>query len=53
MELRKQISVFLPLTEWRAIRLEAARLKIPMTELCRRWMKPHLKRLVAESNTHA
>ncbi len=42
LELRKQISIFLPLSDWRAIRREAARLRIPMTELCRRWMKPEL-----------
>ena len=44
-ELRKQISIFLPLSAWRAIRVEAARQRIPMTELCRRWMKPELTRL--------
>jgi hypothetical protein len=42
LELRKQVSIFLPLSDWRAIRREAARLRIPMTELCRRWMKPEL-----------
>jgi hypothetical protein len=36
LELRKQVSIFLPLSDWRAIRREAARLRIPMTELCRR-----------------
>lgn len=41
-ELRKQISLFVPLSEWKAIRQEAARKRIPMTELCRRWMKPGL-----------
>ena len=44
-ELRKQISIFVPLSDWRAIRHEAARQNIPMTELCRRWMKPELSRL--------
>lgn len=42
LELRKQISLFVPLSEWKAIRQEAARQRIPMTELCRRWMKPGL-----------
>jgi len=42
---RKQISIFIPLSDWKAIRLEAARKKIPMTELCRRWMKPELTQL--------
>lgn len=46
-ELRKQISIFLPLSEWKHIRHEAARLRIPMTELCRRWMQPALDRLKA------
>ena len=45
LELRKQISIFIPLSDWRAIRQEAARQRIPMTELCRRWMKPDLTRL--------
>jgi hypothetical protein len=40
LEIRKQISIFVPISEWRAIRQEAARLRIPMTELCRRWMRP-------------
>ena len=44
-ELRKQISIFVPLSDWKAIRLEAARLRIPMTELCRRWMNDDLTRL--------
>lgn len=42
---RKQISIFLPLEDWKAIRLEAARLRIPMTELCRRWMKEDMEKL--------
>jgi len=44
-ELRKQISIFVPLSDWRAIRHEAARQQIPMTELCRRWMKPGMSKL--------
>ena len=44
-ELRKQISIFVPLSDWKAIRLEAARLRIPMTELCRQWMKNDMNRL--------
>ncbi len=44
-EIRKQISIFVPLSDWKAIRLEAARLKIPMTELCRRWMREDLTAL--------
>lgn len=45
LELRKQISIFVPLSDWKAIRDEAARQEIPMTELCRRWMRPELQRL--------
>ncbi len=44
-EIRKQISIFIPLSDWKAIRYEAARRKIPMTELCRGWMHPGLERL--------
>lgn len=44
-ELRKQISIFVTLSDWKAIREEAARRRIPMTELCRRWMHPDLTRL--------
>lgn len=54
-ELRKQISIFIPLPEWRALRAEAARQKIPMTELCRRWMSPGMATLnpVQEISTAA
>jgi hypothetical protein len=44
-ELRKQISIFVPVSDWRAIRLEAARRRIPITELCRQWMRPHVAQL--------
>ena len=44
-ELRKQISIFVPISDWRAIRLEAARRRIPITELCRQWMRPHIAQL--------
>ena len=44
-ELRKQISIFLPLSDWRALRSEAARQGVPITELCRRWLEPHLREL--------
>ncbi len=48
-ELRKQISLFVPLSHWKAIRAEAARRNIPMTELCRRWMKSELSALLERS----
>jgi len=44
-ELRKQISIFVPVSDWRAIRLEAARRRVPITELCRQWMRPHITAL--------
>lgn len=44
-EIRKQISIFVPISDWRAIRLEAARRRIPITELCRQWMRPHVREL--------
>jgi hypothetical protein len=43
VKFRKQISIFISLDDWKAIRLEAAQQHIPMTELCRRWMEPGLK----------
>lgn len=43
--IRKQISIFVSINDWKRIRQEAARLQIPMTELCRRWMKPKLDQL--------
>lgn len=45
-EIRKQISIFITLTDWKAIRQEAARRRIPMTELCRRWMSRDLQKLL-------
>ena len=45
-ELRKQISLFVPISEWRAIRHEAARRKMPITELCREWLRPELRQLL-------
>lgn len=44
-EIRKQISIFVPISDWRVIRLEAARRRIPITELCRQWMRPHVAQL--------
>lgn len=42
---RKQISFFITLADWKALRHEAARQHLPMTELCRRWMEPELQKL--------
>jgi hypothetical protein len=43
--LQKQISIFLPLEDWKRVRLEAARRNVPITELCRRWMSGGLREL--------
>ncbi len=50
LELRKQISIFVPISDWRMIREEAARKRIPMTELCRRWMRPEIADLRRRSD---
>lgn len=42
---RKQISILVPVADWKAIRQAAAELRIPMTELCRRWMADSLQNL--------
>ncbi len=44
-ELRKQVSLFLPLSDWQALRQEAARQQVSMMELCQRWMRPQMDRL--------
>jgi hypothetical protein len=44
-EIKKQISIFLGISDWRALRAEAARQQIPITELCRQWMTPEIRRL--------
>jgi len=49
-EMRKQISIFVPLSDWRAIRDEAARQHVPITELCRRWMRPGIDRIRKEAD---
>ena len=41
---RKQLSVPLPAGQWRALRDEAARRRVSMAELCRRWLRPELDR---------
>lgn len=43
--LRKQVSVFVPLHDWRLLRREAARRRIPMTSLMLEWCAPHLAEL--------
>ena len=46
---KKQITIFVPLQEWLTIRREAARLNIPITELCRQLMQPELDKLCQEN----
>jgi hypothetical protein len=43
--LRKQVSIFLPVADWRALRREAARRRVPITQLCREWLEPSLDHL--------
>lgn len=43
-QVRKQVSIFLPAPEWRALRDEAARQRLPLTELCRRSIRRDLNR---------
>lgn len=50
VEFKKQISIFVPLSDWKAIRQEAARQHISITELCRRWMQPGLDMLQRQSS---
>lgn len=44
-QVRKQISIYLPNADWRALRDEAARRRIPMTQLCRDWLRPELNQV--------
>ena len=44
-EFRKQISLFVSLDDWRLLRAEAARRKVPVTELCRPWLDAGLQKL--------
>jgi hypothetical protein len=48
-EFKKQVSFYLPLSEWKAIRLEAAKKRISQTELVKRWIKRDIQRLMKAS----
>lgn len=52
VEIRKQISIFIPISDWRRIRQEAATRRIPITELCRQWMNPHFEQLRQTPSTN-
>ena len=41
----KQISIFIDIEDWRRLRLEAAKQRLPMTELCRRQLAPLFRRI--------
>lgn len=45
MSLKKQISMFVDRSDWLAMRAEAARRRISMTELFRRWIAEDLTEL--------
>jgi len=40
--LHKQVSVFLPIEQWRALRAEAARKGVPITDLIATWIEKPL-----------
>ena len=44
-QIRKQISIYLPNSDWRALRDEASRRRISLAELCRRRLQPDVDRL--------
>ena len=50
-QIRKQISIFLPVSDWRVLRQEAANQQIPITELCRRWIGPEIAKLREQHTT--
>jgi hypothetical protein len=47
-EFRKPIALSLRLDDWKAVRREAARRRVPITALCREWLEPALERLRRE-----
>jgi hypothetical protein len=42
-QVRKQVSLFLSASDWRALRDEAARQRMSLAELCRRSLAPALR----------
>ena len=42
---RKQVSLWFPLADWQAMQRVAAEHHLPLTELCRQWLEPHLQAL--------
>jgi hypothetical protein len=50
---RKQVSLFLPTSDWLNLRREAARRNLAITELCREWLHPHLSALTTTTHDAA
>lgn len=44
-EIRKQITIYVPMSEWKALYRESARLKKPITALIKQWIAPHVDKL--------
>ena len=51
--LRKQVSLLVPIEDWRNLRIEAARRGVPMTELVHGWIEPQLAELRDNPETAA
>jgi hypothetical protein len=49
--LQKQISMYLPLDEWKAVRLEAAKRNQPITALIRRWIRRPIANVVRRNTS--
>ena len=43
--LQKQVSLYVSLSDWKALHDEAQRQKLPITELVRNWIGPHVAQL--------
>ena len=48
-QIRKQVSVFIPIEDWKMLRYEAARRHETVSDICREWMKPGLEQMREES----
>ncbi len=48
-EIKKQFTLHVPLTYWKAARDEAARQNVPMIKLIRQWIDPHVKKIMARN----
>ncbi len=42
---KKQVSMYVSIDDYMLLRAEAARRKLPMTDLIRSWAMPHVKKL--------